>query len=237
MFRFAICDDEALMTREISNYLASYMEENQLADYRVSLFSNSRSLLESGGVYDVIFLDIRMERPDGMETAKILRQRGNYGILVFVTALKEYVFDAFEVEACGYLLKPLDGTRFRRTMDRAFKQLGQRAGKNFIIQRGTAREVISLSEIIYCEVQGRKIYIHKNDGTVIDYYDKLEDLERRVDKRFFRCHRSYLVNLDFVRGRRPGQVILPRDEVIPASRLRERELIQTLLRHMKERDF
>lgn len=237
LFQFAICDDEPLMTREIANYLASYMEENQLTDYRVSLFSDSRSLLESGCVYDVIFLDIQMEQPDGMETAKILRQRGNHSILVFVTVLKECVFDAFEVEACGYLLKPLDGTRFRQTMDRAFKLLGQRAGKNLIIQRGTAQEVISLSEIVYCEVQGRKIYIHKNDGTVIDYYDRLEDLERRVDKRFFRCHRSYLVNLDFVRGRQPGQVILPRGEVIPASRLRERELSQTLLRHMKERDF
>jgi len=72
---------------------------------------------------------------------------------------------------------------------------------------------------------------------VSDYYDKLEDLERRVDRRFFKCHRSYLVNLDFVRGCRDGQVLLPGGGGIPVSRLRERDLTQALLRRMREGDF
>ena len=62
-------------------------------------------------------------------------------------------------------------------------------------------------------------------------------LERCVDRRFFRCHRSYLVNLDYVRGCHGGQVLLPRGEAIPVSRLREQDLTRALLRHMKERDF
>ena len=78
-------------------------------------------------------------------------------------------------------------------MDRAIKSLKQRSGKNIVIQRGTSCEVVSLAQIVYCEVQGRKVYIHQSDGTIIDYYDKLEDLEQRMDGRFFRCHRSYLV--------------------------------------------
>ena len=96
-------------------------------------------------------------------------------------------------------------------------------------------EVVLLSDIVYCEVLGRKVYLHKPDGAVSDYYGRLEDLEWRVDGRFFKCHRSYLVNLDYVRGCRDGQVLLPQGERIPASRLRERELTQALLRHMKER--
>ena len=106
-----------------------------------------------------------------------------------------------------------------------------------MIQRGTGCEVVPLSDIVYCEVLGRKVYLHKKDGAVIDYYHKLEDLERRVDGRFFKCHRSYLVNLDYVRGCRDGQVLLSQGEAIPVSRLRERELTQALLRHMKERSF
>ena len=69
----------------------------------------------------------------------------------------------------------------------------------------------------------------------MDYYDRLEDLEQRVDSRFFKCHRSYLVNLDHVGGCQEGQVLLSQGERIPVSRLRERELTQALLRHMKER--
>ena len=114
--------------------------------------------------------------------------------------------------------------------------LEQQAAKSIVIQRGTSCEVILLSQIVYCEVQGRKIYIHQSDGRIIDYYDKLEDFERRVDGRFFKCHRSYLVNLDYVRGCNAGQVILSGEDRIPVSRLRERDLTQALLHYMKERE-
>lgn len=235
MITFAICDDEPLMARELAGHLAGYMKEKSTTDYSVSSFSNGCALLESGGSFDVIFLDIQMEQPNGMETARLLRQRGVHSLLIFVTVLKECVFDSFQVEAFDYLLKPLDSARFCRTMDRLLRSLEQRTAEDIVIQRGTGCEVVLLSDIVYCEVLGRKIYLHKNDGTVSDYYDKLEDLERRVDGRFFKCHRSYLVNLDYVRGCQDGQVLLSQGERIPASRLRERELTQALLRHMKER--
>ena len=237
MIKFAICDDEPRMAREIAGRLAGYMEENQLAGCSVSRFSSGRALLERAGEFDVIFLDIQMEQPDGMETARLLRRRGDHSLLIFVTVLKECALDAFEVEAYDYLLKPLDGGRFKRTMDRALKLLERRDAKTIVIQRGTGCEVVLLADIVYCEVLGRKVYLHKSDGTVVDCYGRLEELERRVDGRFFKCHRSYLVNLDHMRGRRDGQVMLPQGGAIPVSRLRERELTQALLRRMKERDL
>ena len=236
MITFAICDDEPMMVQELAGHLADYMKEKAISEYAINSFSNGRALLDSGS-YDVVFLDIQMDQPDGMETAKLLRRRGERSLLVFVTVLKECVFDAFAVEACGYLLKPLDSVRFRQTMDRVLRSLEQRTAEDIVIQRGTGCEVVVLSDIVYCEVLGRKIYLHKSDGTVSDYYDKLEDLERRVDGRFFKCHRSYLVNLDYVRGCQDGQVLLFQGERIPASRLRERELTQALLRYMKERSI
>lgn len=237
MIKFAICDDEPYMAQEISDYLSRYMNEKQISSYCVKRFSNGRSLLESGCYFDVIFLDIQMEDPDGMETARILRQRGNHSILVFVTVLKECVFDSFEVEAYDYLVKPIDSGRFCRTMDRTVKAVERRAQKNIVVRRGMSCEVIFLSQIVYCEVQGRKIYIHQNDGTVTDYYDKLDHLEENVDGRFFRCHRSYLVNFEYVRGCRAGRVRLSQGGEIPVSRLREQDLTQAFLCYMKEKDF
>jgi len=235
MIKIAICDDEPTMAQELAGHLAEYMKEKSITAYDLSSFPDSCALLDAADRFDVIFLDIQMEHLDGMETAKLLRQRGDHSLLVFVTVLKELVFDAFQVEAYDYLLKPLDRVRFHRTMDRVLRTLKQRVGADIVIPRGTGCEVVLLSDIVYCEVLGRKIYLHKSDGTVSDYYDKLEDLERRVDGRFFKCHRSYLVNLDYVRGCQDGQVLLFQGERIPASRLRERELTQALLRHMKER--
>lgn len=237
MIKVAVCDDEPSMVQEISEHLSKYMEEKHPDSYNVVCFSNGRSLLESDCEFDLVFLDIQMERPDGMETARILRQRGSHSLLVFVTVLKECVFDAFEVEAYDYLVKPIDSAQFDRTMDRAARTLGQRTAKSIVVRRGTSCEIIHLSQIVYCEVQGRKVYIHRKDGEITDYYEKLEDFEKRVDKRFFRCHRSYLVNLEYVRGSHSGRVILPQGDEIPVSRLRERDLVQALLYYMKEKDF
>ena len=235
MIKFAICDDEPAMVRQLAGYLARYLEEHEVTAYSVSNFSSGRALLEAADGFDVIFLDIQMEEPDGMETARLLRGQGNHSLLVFVTVLMELVFDAFQVEAYDYLTKPLDAARFARTMDRVLQTLEQRTAASIVIQQGSGCEVVPLSDVVYCEVLGRKVYLHKNGGAVIDYYDKLENLERRVDGRFFKCHRSYLVNLDYVRGCQNGRVALSQGEHIPASRLRERELIQALLRHMRER--
>lgn len=237
MIQFAICDDEPLTVQGLADGLAAYMAEQSVADYSVSRFSSGQALLDSGTGFDVIFLDIRMEHPDGMETARLLRQRGAQSLLVFVTALTERVFDAFQVEAWDYLLKPLDRGRFRQTMDRVLPALERRATADLLIRRGAGCEVVPLADIVYCEVLGRKVYLHRRDGTVTDFYDRLENLERRLDRRFFRCHRSYLVNLDCVRGCRAGQVLLSPGERVPASRSRERALTQALLDRMRSNVF
>ncbi len=236
MIKFAICDDEPAMARELAGYLARYLEEHEVTAYSVSNFSSGRALLEAADGFDVIFLDIQMEEPDGMETARLLRRQGDHSLLVFVTVLMELVFDAFQVEAYDYLTKPLDAARFARTMDRVLQTLEQRTAASIVIQQGSGCEVVPLSDVVYCEVLGRKVYLHKADGTITGYYDRLEQLERRVDGRFFRCHRSYLVNLDHVRGCQAGQVLLSQGERIPVSRLRERDLTGALLLHMKKRD-
>jgi len=71
MMRFAICDDEPVMAQEISDQLSQYMVEHEITNYQVSSFSSGHALLESGGGFDVIFLDVQMEQPNGLETAKL----------------------------------------------------------------------------------------------------------------------------------------------------------------------
>ena len=236
MIKFAICDDEPIMVHEISNRLSQYMDGRKITPYSVTSFSNGCALLESGCSFDIVFLDIQMDGPDGMETAKSLQRQKKDGLLVFVTAFQERVFEAFEVQAYDYLVKPLASGRFARTMDRALETLEQRTETSLLIQKGNSCQVVLLEEIVYCEVWGRKVYIHQKDKTVIDYYEKLKQLEQYLDNRFFRCHRSYLVNLDYVCGCREGEVFLSQGGNLPVSKLRERDLAQAILRHMKERN-
>lgn len=232
MITLAICDDEAGMAEILADLLSEYFSGNEV-DFRIKTFADGNSLLESSSEFDLIFLDIRMPPPDGMETARLLRERGNRSLLIFTTVLTETVFDAFSVRAFDYLVKPLDEKRFRQTMDRVLGELSKEARTRLILRQKGMYAVVPLSDLVYCEVQGRKLYLHRTDGTVLDFYGRLDEFTKRVDTRFFRCHRSYLVNLDHIRGCSPGRVYLIPNGEIPVSRLREQALKQALLCHMK----
>lgn len=238
MLRFAVCDDEPFMLEQLARRLEDYMKASEIP-CRILRFSSGRELLDladmEGDGFDLVFLDIEMAPPDGMETAMLLRERGWEGLLVFVTVLKERVFDSFETRPFDYLVKPLAEERFAGTMERAIRRLQQDAGLSLLVQKGASRHIIPFARIQYCEVMGRKIYIHQENGQVLDYYDKLDGLQQRVDGRFFRCHRSFLVNLDYVRSCEGGLVRLEGGSEIPLSRLREQEFRKALLAHMKER--
>lgn len=233
MLQFAVCDDEPPMAREIAALLSQYLDGCGAGHYTVSQFEGGEALLRSGQEPDLVFLDIRMPGLDGLETARQLRQRGSRALLVFVTVLEECVFDAFEVQAFDFLIKPPDPARFRRMMDRAMAALGP--GDTLVVQRGNTCQVVEFEQLSYCEVQGRKVFLHLCDGTSIGYYDRMDALEKRLDGRFFRCHRSYLVNLDQVRGCGGGQASLAQGGSVPVSRLREGEFSKALLRRMRER--
>ena len=232
MLRFAVCDDEPLLAEELSARVGDYMARLRRGGFRVDLFSGGQALLDSGEGFDLVFLDIRMDGPDGLETARELRRRRDGCLLVFVTVLRELVFDVFEVRPFDYLVKPLEEDRFRRTMDRALQALERRT--SLILRRGPAREVVPLDEIVYCEVQGRALFLHLTDGRVLEGRGRLEELICQLDGRFFRCHRSYLASLDRVRGYGGGRVVLTDGEEIPLSRLRERDLAQALLVRLRE---
>ncbi len=235
MLRFALCDDEPYMLGQLSAQVEECLEGLGCREFELRRFPTGKALLEAGERFDLVFLDIQMEPPDGLETAEALRRRGDGCLVVFLTVLRERVFDAFEVRAFDYLVKPVEPARLRRTLERALEDLERRRTRALLVQRGTAREVIPLDDLVYCEVLGRKVYLHMADGGVLDYYDKLADLERRLGSGFFRCHRSYLVNLDRVRGCGGGQVRLCGGGTVPVSRLREEEMTRALLRRMKER--
>lgn len=232
MINIAICDDERETVRELESRTKSFFDQSGTETDIVGFYDGA-SLLESASVtdYDVIFLDIRMSAPDGMETARELRKMRFKGYIIFVTVLEDYVFDAFEVSAYDYLVKPVENEKFLRTMSRLQKRLES----SFItIQRDGQNYFFNLDDILYCEVLNRKIYIHTLDRGTFDYYGKIEDLEKRLagsSRNFFRCHRSFLVNLAHLNGFGKGYALLSDGEKIPVSRLRAESLRRLVLPH------
>lgn len=219
MINIAICDDEPYILDEIRGKVADFMKNEKLIS-NIMCFESGNALLSSAYDFDVIFLDIGMDGTDGMKAARELRKRSFKGFLIFVTSLEEYVYDSFEVSAYDYLVKPVSDEKIRKTLSRMLSELKENLSENLIIRSGGDSSIIPIKDIVFFEVIDKKIYIHTVFGEIITYYERLENLESKLDRHFFKCHRSYLINLRNVKSFGKKTVQMNTGEKIPVSRLR-----------------
>ena len=213
--------------------MASDFFRKKNREIQLRTFLSGEELLNYDGQIDILFLDIQMNGMDGLETARKLRAGKFRGFLIFITVLKEMVFQSFEVQAYDYLVKPVDEKQFRKTMERLYASMQNTSEDSLLVQQGYERRIVPKDEIVFCEVIDRKIYLNLASGEVVDYYERIENLETKLGSHFFRCHRSYLINLKHLKGYKNGTAYMDNHKEIPVSRLRSREFSGVVLQYMK----
>ena len=232
MIHIAICDDEKHMSDHI-RAMASEFFRKKNREIQLRTFLSGEELLNYDGQIDILFLDIQMNGMDGLETARKLRAGKFRGVLIFITVLKEMVFQSFEVQAYDYLVKPVDEKQFGKTMERLYASMQNASEDSLLVQKGYEGRIIPKDEIVFCEIIDRKIYLNLASGEVVDYYERIENLETKLGSHFFRCHRSYLINLKHLKGYKNGTACMDNGKEVPVSRLRSREFSGVVLQYMK----
>lgn len=192
----AICDDEKEIREMLKNKVLNRYPEAEVLSYETG-----EKLLEDGKIPDILFLDIQMLGKNGMETAREFRKNNKKTILIFVTAIEEYVFQAFDVGAFHYLVKPFTDEKFYEVLanaaETAVNEERSEEQHYIMIHSGGSHIKILLDDIVYAEVFNRKVMIHKLDENV-EYYGKLSELEKALGEDFFRPHRAYLIHFKHV---------------------------------------
>lgn len=218
--QIAICDDE----KEIRDMLAEKVQ--RIYPHAALLFYQSgEELLRSDSRPDILLLDIQMAGKNGMETAREFRGNHKDTVLIFVTALEDYVFQAFDVGAFHYLVKPFDDIKFEEVLKNAAKQLEDRKNEeaestkhepSLVVTTGGKHITVDPEDIVYAEVFDRKVILHTLHED-IEYYGKMKELEAKIGDDFYRPHRSYLVNLNYIRKYDASTIYLEKGQALIAK--------------------
>lgn len=231
MIRIAICEDEQALSARLSGWVSSILDRHSIA-YSIETYQNGNALL-AREPYDILLLDIEMEPMNGLELAGKLRARGDESRLVFITAHAQYAVDAYDVHPFHYLIKPVDIEKLEKILLQLHTSLCEERSRAVIVRQGTAVRRVPLEQILYLEVLDRKIYLHTSEETV-PFYGKLEDLEPALPGTFFRCHRSYIVNLRHVQYYNKNEIRLDNEDRIPLSKRRYKSFGLAFMHYLKE---
>ena len=254
--KIVICDDDRNMQEILRQKTAAVCGERQTA-CQIVCVSAGEEVLREEPAPDILFLDIRMPARDGMDIAGELRERCPDMILIFVTALPEYVYDAFDVGAFHYLVKPFADDRLREVLIRAlalWEERGternafgeqsadggaraDRAGGTeppaLLVKRGGVSVKVAPDEIFYAEVFNRKVILHTKRGD-IEYYGRLTELSEKAGDDFYRTHRAYLVNLRYVEKYTATTVWLERGLSVPVAKKQFPGFVRSYMHYINE---
>ena len=241
--KIAVCDDE----KNIRSYLVSLIKK-QGRECGITEYASADAYLSDGKEHDILFLDIEMDSSgaglDGMGLARHIRgmETQKQPIIIFVTGYEKYVYDAFDVGAFQYLVKPVDEQKFAEVFGRAAGQIvseAEQRKKKLVIQYGGEGKAIPLNDIYYMESRNHNIILYlkagnKACGGRLEYYAKIGDLEEELAGQFYRIHRGYLINLFHVEGYDKTEVRMANGDKLLLSRYKYDGFVQAYMDYISE---
>lgn len=231
MLSIGICDDDIHML----SYLMALCRKI-LPECKVAMYQTGSELLKSRINFDIILIDIKMEGADGLETIRQLRDTSSgftrRPAVIFITAYDGYVFDALDLFAFQYLLKPLDEHKFEKVLLTAASECSKQTEEALTFHTKSCHFRIAPSQILYVENCLRKVIIH-TEKEAVELYSTMAEIEQNLDNRFYRCHRGYLVNFEKIEKYDRKNIVLLDGTNLILAKNRYAEFVDAYLRFLK----
>ncbi|VEU79866.1 LytR/AlgR family response regulator transcription factor [Haploplasma axanthum] len=223
MVSIALCDDEKIFLSHYEDKIKSLSQKLKI-NLEIIKFTSGESLLfyleDYPTQFDIIYLDILMNTTNGIDIGMKIKEINPSIQIIFLTSSESYVYDAFSVSPVNYLIKDRDSKKFDEVFKLAIKNVNESFDKDVFIHETRAKKlIIPYTDIVYFEVYKRIIIIHLKNRETIQIYKALNELEFELEKKkFVRAHRSYLVNMQYIKNITNQSVNLKTEEEVPLGR-------------------
>ncbi|WP_338564066.1 LytTR family DNA-binding domain-containing protein [Paraclostridium sordellii] len=233
MLNIVICEDEIEQQEILKDYLEQILNEIN-SKYEILIFNSGEELFKNyPDNIDIFLLDIQMDGLNGMEVARKIRQIDKKEVeIIFTTSLIEYIQEGYEVRAYRYLLKPIKLEDLKKHIILCIEELTKNKESYIAVNEKNNTCKVKISEITYIEIQKREMTIHtiNEDYTINSSMSKLENELSKYN--FYRCHKSFMVNIDFIKNIKQYIAILDNKEEVPISRYRFKETKSRFLSYL-----
>lgn len=232
LLRIGLCDDEQAERQLLEKYIKDWSDygKHQAA---VFSFSEGEALLQafSRDGFDLVLLDIQMQKLDGMCVARKIRAADYETGIFFVTGYEDYLAEGYEVEAFRYLLKPVEKQKLWDALDQ-FLLRRKRTQRYWTVETPQGQKKVALRKILYLESFGHTCLLHTAEESFLvkKGISEMEEEMEALGLAVFRTHRSYLVNLAQVTAVGREKAVLAGGREVPVSRTRYQALSRAFIR-------
>ena len=221
--KIAICDDDYGICKELESILQMVLQEPNA----ICLYNEGEGLLKdfsNGYVFDIIYLDIELPGLNGMEVGQVLREQVEKQNLdlIFISQKSSYCEQLFDLEPRRFYRKPFDREKIIKDLKILIKEHTEHRQSVWYEEDGREYRLF-LQDVLYMEAESKKITVYDKNGNKIVLKKTLKEWEEAFRKEHFvRCHRSFLVNLNYVKAYSRKEFEMINDAKVPIGRKYEK---------------
>lgn len=221
----SICDDDNIIHRMVKKYLSEkYGEQIMLRHYFDPI-----DIINEAKDQSIVLMDIDMPNMDGILAASKLRKTNKELVIIMLTSKRERFKDAFKVGASRFVTKPIDKEELYEAIENALKDID--SDERLTVNLSGGEKELKQDKIYLLEVVRNKVNIYLKDNC-ISVNEPLKNLEERLNsKKFVKVHKSYIVNMKYIKSISGRLIVLENGIKASISARREKEVLDKLFEY------
>lgn len=240
--KIVICDDNAEDLETVARLLDKYRNAAAGRSLAVEKFQDASALYNGilqGARADLYILDMIMAERTGIDIGSLLRETGFEGMIIYITSSDDFALEAYGVHAARYLLKPVSEESFFEAMDFALSYKKAEKESLFAVKTKEGTVTIPYSRIEYIENYARTLNVRLTDAALIrsifirKSFDE-EIAEIAADKSFLQVHKSFLINMNYVKRLEQTDIVMESGRRVPVSKARASDVKKEYLLFISE---